>query len=186
MNRQEALSSIKANVENEDMIKHMLAVEAIMKALAIHLDEDENEWALAGLLHDIDIELTEGDILIHGKLGADLVKDLGASEAVAHAILCHDEGQGMLCENMLDWALFCADRLTHLITAAVQLKPDMKIADLNAESVKKRLGEKSFAPEVNREQLARCSELGLELEEFMGIGLVAMQEISDIPGPLKD
>ena len=182
MNRQEALSSIKANVENEDMINHMLAVETIMKALASHLDEDENEWGLAGLLHDIDIELIEGDMLIHGKLGADLVKDLGASEAVSHAILCHDEGQGIHCESLLDWALFCTDRLTHLITAAVQAHPDKKIASLNADSVVERLREKGFAPVVKRDQLARCSELGLELEEFIGIGVAAMQEVSDTLG----
>ena len=85
MNRQEAIESIRDNVENQNLIKHMLATEAIMRALARHMGEDEKEWGLAGLLHDIDVELTEGDMSSHSKLGADLARDLGASEAIANA-----------------------------------------------------------------------------------------------------
>jgi len=77
MNRQEALNSIRENVENENLAKHMLATEAIMCALAGHLGEDEQEWGLAGLLHDIDVELTAGDMSSHSKLGADLARDRG-------------------------------------------------------------------------------------------------------------
>ena len=130
MNRLEAIDSIKANVENENLIKHMLATEAIMCALARRFNENESEWGLAGLLHDIDVELTDGDMTSHGKLGADLAKDLGASEAVAHAILCHNERHGIACETMMDKALFCADPLTGLIIAAVLVRPEKKIANL--------------------------------------------------------
>ena len=80
MTRKEALNSVKANVENENLIKHMLATEAIMRAIARRFGEDEEEWGLTGLLHDIDVELTEGDMDSHSKLGADLVRELGASE----------------------------------------------------------------------------------------------------------
>ena len=182
MNRQEALNSIKGNVENESLIKHMLATETVMRALARRLGEDENEWGLAGLLHDIDIELTDGDMTSHSRLGADLAKDLGASETVAHAILCHNEGHGIPCENRLDRALFSADGLTGLITAAVLVRPDKKIANLEAKSVRKRYKEKSFAAGVSRERIASCSELGLELDEFIEIGVVAMQGVSDSLG----
>ena len=182
MNRVEALDSIKANVENENLIKHMLATEAIMCALARRFNESENEWGLAGLLHDIDVELTDGDMTSHGKLGADLAKDLGASEAVAHAILCHNERHGIPCETMMDKALFCADPLTGLVTAAVLVRPEKKIANLEAKSVRKRFKEKSFAAGANREQIAKCSEIGLELDEFIGIGVEAMQGIADSLG----
>ena len=178
MNRAEALDSIKANVENENLIKHMLATEAIMRALAGRFGEDEEEWGLTGLMHDIDVELTGGDMSSHSKLGADLAKDLGASEAVAHAILCHNKRHGISCETMMDKALFCADPLTGLVTAAVLVRPDKKIANLEAKSVRKRFKEKSFAAGVNREQLARCSEIGLELDEFIEIGVGAMQQIA--------
>ncbi|GAI53488.1 unnamed protein product, partial [marine sediment metagenome] len=105
MTREEALNSVKANIENENLIKHMLATEAIMRALAKRLDEDEEEWGLTGLLHDIDMELTQGNMHTHSKLGADLAKELGANEAVVHAILCHNEAHGIPLETKLDKAL---------------------------------------------------------------------------------
>ena len=178
MNREDALDSVEANVENENLIKHMLATEAILRALARRFGENEREWGLTGLLHDIDVELTEGDMSSHSKLGADLARDLGASEEIAHAILCHNEAHGIPLETNLDRALFCADPLTGLITAAALVRPDKKLAGVEARSVRKRFKEKSFAAGANREQIARCSELGLELDEFIGLGLEAMQGIA--------
>jgi len=178
MRRDEALDSIRANVENENLIKHMLATEAMMRALAKRLGEDEEEWGLTGLLHDIDVELTEGDMSSHSKLGADLARELGASEAMAHAILCHNETHGIARETKLDNALFCADPLTGLIIAAALVRPDKKLAGVEAKSVKKRFKEKSFAAGANREQISQCSQLGLELDEFIELGLKAMQEIA--------
>ena len=178
MERKEALESIRTNVENENLIKHMLATEAIMRALARQLDGDETEWGLAGLLHDIDVELTEGDMSSHSKLGADLARDLGASEAVANAILCHNETHGIVPETDMEKALFCADPLTGLITAAVLVRPDKKLAGLEPQSVRKRFKEKGFAAGANREQIARCSDIGLELDEFIAIGVEAMKGIA--------
>ena len=178
MIREEILDSIKENVENKNLVKHMLATEAIMRALARRFGEKEKEWSLTGLLHDIDVELTEGDMKSHSKLGADLARDLGATEAMAHAILCHNEAHGVPCETELDKALFCADPLTGLITAAALVRPDKKLAGVEASSVRKRFKEKSFAAGANREQISRCSEIGLELDEFIEIGLKAMEEIA--------
>lgn len=178
MNRKEALDSVKDNVENKNLVKHMLATEAIMRALAKHFGEDEEEWGLTGLLHDIDVELTEGDMNSHSKLGADLARELGASEAMAHAILSHNERHGVSCETKLDKALFCADPLTGLIIAATLVRPDKKLAALEASSVKKKFKEKSFAAGANREQIALCSEIGLELDEFIELGLAAMKGIA--------
>jgi putative nucleotidyltransferase with HDIG domain len=178
MNRHEALESIRENVENENLVKHMLATEAIMRALAKHMGEDEHEWGLAGLLHDIDVELTEGDMSSHSKLGADIARDLGASEAIANAILCHNEAHGILPETKMEKALFCTDPLTGLITAAVLVRPDKKIENLEVMSVRKRFKEKSFAAGARREQIAKCSDIGLELDEFIAIGLEAMKGIA--------
>ena len=178
MNREEALGSIKDNVENENLIKHIIATEAIMRALARRFGEDEGEWGLTGLLHDIDVELTEGDMTSHSKLGADLAQELGASEAMAHAILCHNERHGVSSETKLDKALFCADPLTGLITAAALVRPDRKLAGLEAKSVKKKFKEKGFAAGANREQIALCSEIGLELDDFIELGLEAMKGIA--------
>jgi len=178
MTRKEALESVKANVENENLIKHMLATEAIMRALARRFGEDEEEWGLTGLLHDIDMELSEGDMATHSKLGADLVLEMGGSEAMAHAILCHNGAHGIPRETSLDKALFCADPLTGLIIAATLVRPDKKLAGLEAKSVQKRFKEKSFAAGVDREQISQCSELGIELGEFIELGVVAMQGIA--------
>jgi len=178
MTREEVLDSIKANVENKNLIKHMLATEAIMQALAERLGEDEEEWGLTGLMHDIDMELTEGDMSQHSKLGADLARELGASEAMAHAILCHNEAHGIPLETKLDKALFCVDPLTGLIIAATLVRPDKKLAGLEAKSVIKKFKEKGFAAGVNREQISQCNELGLELNEFIELGLTAMKGIA--------
>jgi putative nucleotidyltransferase with HDIG domain len=179
MTREDAMEAVRENVENENLIKHMLATEAIMKALAKRLGEDEEKWGLAGLLHDIDVELTEGDMSNHGVLGSDLVREIDADEDIARAILAHNETLGIPRETKLEKALFCADPLTGLITAAALVRPDKKLGSVEAKSVRKRFKEKSFAAGASREGIASCSELGMELEEFMELGLKAMQCISD-------
>ena len=182
MTREDALESVKANVENDNLIKHMLATEAIMRALAARLGEDVEEWGITGLLHDIDVELTDGDMNAHSKLGADLARELGANERIAHAILGHNEAHGIPLETKLDKALFCADPLTGLITAGALVRPDKKLGGVEVKSIKKRFKEKSFAAGANREQIATCSELGLELNEFLEIGLEAMKKIAPALG----
>jgi putative nucleotidyltransferase with HDIG domain len=176
-NREEVLGSIQANVQDKNMIKHMLATEAIMRALARRLGEDEDEWGITGLIHDIDMELVEGDMSSHSKLGADIAQELGASETMAHAILCHNEAHGVPRETKLDKALFCADPLSGLVTAAALVRPD-KLSGLTTKSVMKRFREKSFAAGVNREQVVQCQEIGLELEEFISLGIEAMKGIA--------
>jgi len=175
--RKEALGSIRANVQDKNMIRHMLATEAIMRAMAKKLEENEDEWGLTGLLHDIDVELVEGDPKSHSKLGADIARELGASEKMAHAILCHNEAHGIPRETKLDKALFCADPLGGFITACALVRPN-KLNGLSTKSVMKRLHEKRFAAGVNREQLAQCRELGMELEEFASLGIESMKTIA--------
>ncbi len=178
MERKQLLDSVRTNVENENLIKHMLATEAVMRALAKRLDDDEEEWGLTGLLHDIDVELTGGDMSEHSKLGSDLAQELGATEAMTHAILTHNEAHGVSRETKLDQALFCADPLTGLIVAAALIRPDKKLAGLEATSVLKRFKEKSFAAGASREQISECSQLGLGLEEFVELGLEAMKGVA--------
>jgi predicted hydrolase (HD superfamily) len=159
LNRDEILDSIQGNVQDRNMIKHMLATEAIMRALARKLGE------------------VEGDMGSHSRLSADIAKELGASPPMTHAVLCHNEAHGVPRETKLDKALFCADPLSGLITAAALVRPD-KLTGLTSKSVMKRFREKSFAAGVNRQQVALCQEIGLELEEFMTLGIEAMQGIA--------
>jgi len=97
---------------------------------------------------------------------------------MAHAILCHNQAHGIPTETNLDKALYCADPLTGLITAAALVRPDKKLAGVEVKSVKKKFKEKSFAAGANREQIARCAELGIELDEFLALGLEAMKGIA--------
>jgi len=103
---------------------------------------------------------------------------MGVSETVAHAVLAHNETHGIPRETKLDKALFCADPLTGLITAAALVRPDKKLASVEVKSVRKRFKEKSFAAGASRENIATCSELGLELDEFLELSLKAMQGIA--------
>ena len=175
MNREVALNAVRQNIKNENLVRHMLAVEAIMRALARRFGENEEEWGLAGLLHDIDLELIGDDMKIHSKRGEEMVKQLGASDAICHAILCHNEAHGEPFQTLMDKALFCADQLTGLITAGALVRPEKKLAFVEAKSIRKRFKEKSFAAGANREQIAKCSEINLDLDEFIALGLEAMQ-----------
>ena len=178
MNRSEALAAVKDKIANQNLVKHMLATEAVMRALAERFGQDVEEWGLAGLLHDIDLDECKGDMTVHGRMSAEMARSAGVSEAVCHAILCH----GMLgepCKTLMDKALFCADPVTGLITAGALIRPEKKLSVVEARSILKRFKEKSFAAGANREQIAKCADIGLSLEEFIGLSLKAMQDISD-------
>ncbi|MGI2335482.1 MAG: HD domain-containing protein [Dehalogenimonas sp.] len=178
MDRTEALTAVKSEISNQNLIKHMLATEAVMRRLAEHFGEDVEEWGLAGLLHDIDLDRCNNDLSVHGRMSADMAREMGASEAACHAILCH----GMLgepCVSLMDKALYCADPVTGLITAGALIRPEKKLAVVQAKSILKRFKEKSFAAGANREQIAKCADIGLSLEEFITLSLEAMQAVSD-------
>jgi len=177
LDRIDALECIEANVKNRNLINHMLATEAIMRALAARFGRDEDVWGLAGLLHDVDVEITGGNMAIHSKRGAEMARELGAPEEMARAILRHNEAHGEPVETLLDKALFCTDPLTGLIVAAALVRPDKKLEGVQTKSIMKRFGEKRFAAGANREQIARCVDIGIELEEFVDIGLQAMRDI---------
>jgi putative nucleotidyltransferase with HDIG domain len=178
MDRGKVIKAINENVKNQNLTKHMLATEAIMRALARRFGEDENVWGLAGLVHDIDVEVCHNDMSCHGKIGADMAARMGFSPEVVHAVLAHNEAHAVPLESRLDKALFCADPLTGLITAAALVRPDKKLSGVEVKSIRKRFKEKSFAAGANREQIATCSDLGLELDDFIALGLEAMQGIS--------
>lgn len=179
MTRDEVLASIRANVQNKNLVKHMLATEAVMRLLAERLGEDEEEWGLTGLIHDIDVELTEGDPATHSTIGTNLARELGASEKVCHAVLCHNEVHGVPLETSLDRALFCVDPLTGLIIAGALVRPDKKLAGLEVRSLMKRFKDKRFAAGANREQIAMCADIGLGLDDFVALGIEAMKGIAD-------
>lgn len=178
MNRAEVLNSVKENVENSKQVRHMLATEAIMRALARRLGEDEAEWGLTGLVHDIDIELIDGDMYLHGKLGADLVRDLEGSEAMAHAVLCHNRRHNISVETGLDAALICSDPLSKIIISAAGGNPRQKLDSVSAGMVEDLVRDAQAVSDQDRDRIALCADLGLTRSELIELGLTAMNKIA--------
>lgn len=175
INRSEALELVKANVRNENLVKHMIAVEAVMRALATHFGEDEELWGITGLLHDLDYSETVDDFQRHGYRTCEMLEGKLPPEGL-HAILAHPGHVEAL--NRFDWSLYCCDPVTGLMTAAALMHPSHKLSELQLKSVKKRFKDKRFAAGANREQILTCSEIGLEKDEFLELSLEAMRGVS--------
>lgn len=181
MNREEALQLVREHVKTENSIKHMLATEAIMRALARHFKEDEESWGLVGLCHDLDMEFDEclQDMGKQGVLAAEILEKKGVDKSITEAIKAHNSATGKVAETRIEKAIYCADPLTGLIVATTLVLPSKKLADVTSENVLNRFKEKAFAKGANRETIAKCEDIGLSLEEFVKIGLQAMQSISN-------
>lgn len=178
MTRDEGFNLLKQNLQNQNLAKHCLAVETIMWVLARHFSEDEEKWGLTGLLHDIDYEKTKDNPSQHSLVGAKMLEDLGIDKDICQAVKVHNEAHGIPPKTLLEKALFVTDPLTGLIVAATLVLPSKKIADLTPENVLNRFKEKAFARGANREIIKKSEELlNLKLEEFVKIGLEAMQKI---------
>jgi len=178
LDRTEALSLVKKHLKTRNLVKHTLATEAVMREMAARLDQDVERWGLAGLLHDIDYDETKGDPARHSLEGADLLADQGLDGEIVDAVRAHNDHHGLPRDSMMAKALYCADSATGLIVAAALVHPDRKLASLDTEFIMNRYGEKSFARGARRESIAACGELGLDLEEFLGIALRGMRSVS--------
>ncbi len=179
MNREQALQLLENKVQTKNLIKHCLAVEAIMRELAEYYGENREEWGLAGLLHDIDYEETKEDMARHSKVGADFLRQQGLSEEICQAVLKHNEAHGLPLESKIEKALFVADPMSGLVVAAALVLPSKKLADLTPKNILHRFREKSFAKGANREIIRQCeSLLDLPLEKFAELSLTAMQKVS--------
>ena len=180
MTRDYAVRMVREKIQNNNLFKHCLATEACLRELAEKFGEDQEKWGLAGLLHDIDYEETKNQPSQHGIIGAQILEQAGIEADIVHAVKVH---VGYISpENKLDWALFCADPVTGLIVASALMHPDKKLQSLDTEFVMRRFKEKRFAAGANRDQIAACTNLGLELDQFIGVCLQGMQKISDSLG----
>jgi len=175
MNREEAFKLVKKYLKNKNLVKHSLAVEACMRALAKKFNEDVEKWGLAGLLHDIDYEMTEKSPEKHGIKAMTILKDYDIDPDILRAIRAHS-GRSE-CESKMDWSIYSVDPLTGLIVAAALMHPSKKIREVDSDFVKRRYKEKSFARGAKREVIQEISNTGLELDELISISLKAMQDI---------
>ena len=183
ISREQALTLLRKYIKTENTIKHMIATEAIMRALAKRFEPEREEvWAMAGLLHDLDYEVIENE-KEHGAKTVQILKEENInvpkevfSAIKAHCCNYHPEWKP---RNKMEWSLFICDSLTGLIVATALVRPDKKLASVKVKSVMKKFKSKSFAKGTRREDIKMCEEkLGLSLREFIEIGLKAMQNIS--------
>jgi len=180
ISRVEALKILNDNIKSPNLVKHSLAVEAIMKGLAEYFKEDEEKWGILGLLHDIDYEKTKDKPEEHSLIGSQMLKEMGFEDEFTKAVLSHNEIHNILPDSLMAKALFVSDPLSGLIVASTLVLPSKKISDLTVENVLNRFKEKAFARGANREQIQKCDQyLNLSLEQFIEIALKSMQEISE-------
>lgn len=177
--RDEALEMLKSNVQAENMLRHSLASEAVMRALAKHLERNEDEWGIAGLLHDIDVEITNADPHTHGPYAKKLLKGKVTDEML-DAIVMHNEvaTRKDRCTEF-QHALAAGETITGLITATTLVYPDKKLASVKTKSVTKRMKQKAFAASVKRENILECEKIGIPLPEFADLAVNAMRSVSD-------
>jgi len=178
--RDQALARLQEHVTNEKTIIHCLASEAVMRALALRLGEDADRWGLTGLLHDIDVELTNADPKVHALKAEDLLADFGLDPEMIDAIRMHnDEATGLPRSTTFQHALAAGETITGLIYATALVYPDKKIASVKYKSVSKRMKEKAFAASVKRDHILECEKIGVPLDEFIQLSVDAMKEIAE-------
>jgi putative nucleotidyltransferase with HDIG domain len=177
MTRTEALEWVKTEIHAPNLIKHILAVEASCRRLAEHFGEDPEFWGFAGLLHDLDYERTLHTPEKHTWLAAEWLREKGIDEGIIYTVQAHAEA--VPPKSKLDWAIYSIDPATGLVVAAALMHPSKKLSGLDVPFLMKRYREKRFAAGARRESIAACSNLGLSLEEFLGLVLEGMTRISD-------
>ncbi|NMC36208.1 HDIG domain-containing protein [Candidatus Beckwithbacteria bacterium] len=183
MNRQEALDFVNSTTSNKNLVKHMLAVGACMKALARYFNEDEEMWEVAGIVHDGDYEMFKDTPEKHPSKIVEMLEEKGVDPKIIKASLRHGWGWKADIsepETNMEWSLYACDELTGLITAVTLVRPSKKLADVKVEDVLKKWGKKDFAKGALRENIDFCEpKLGIKREDFIAICLKAMQGISN-------
>lgn len=180
ISRAEALTLLKQYLKNDKLVAHCLASEAIMRALAEKMGGDPEFWGLAGLLHDLDFEMTHDKPDRHGLETAKILSEKGVADEIIDVIKKHNaEHLNMERTLPFEHALTCAESITGMIVATALVYPDKKIASVKPKSVTKRMKTAHFARAVSRERILECEKIGMPLNEFVALSLEAMGGIAD-------
>jgi len=181
VNREESWELLREWTESDSLLKHMLAVEAAMRAYARKFGEDEERWGITGLLHDMDYEKhpTSAE---HPKIGVAELERRGYPEDVRRAILSHADYLDVPRETLMEKTLYAVDELSGFVVACALVRPE-RLEGLKAKSVRKKMKQKSFAASVNREDIIRgAEELGVDLNEHIEFVVIALRERADVLG----
>ena len=178
LDRSQAWGLLCEYTQSESLRKHMLAVEACMRAYARKFGEDENQWGITGLLHDFDYEKypTPAE---HPFVGNKILEERGYPEDVRRAILSHADYSGVKRESRMEKTLYACDEIAGFITASALVKPNKSLAEVEAKSVRKKMKDKAFARSVNRDDIINgAADLGVDLEEHIAFCIEAMKAIA--------
>ncbi|HEX5830576.1 MAG TPA: HD domain-containing protein [Gemmatimonadaceae bacterium] len=185
--RSDALALVHEYTASDSLRKHMLAVEAAMRAYARRFGEDEERWGLTGLLHDFDYErwpnAEHRSDAEHPAEGVRLLRARGYPDDICEAILGHATYCGVPRVTRMAKTLFAVDELTGLVTATALVRPTRSVLEVDARSVRKKMKDKAFARGVSREDvLLGAEELGIDLDEHIAFVIAAMQAEADALG----
>lgn len=178
MNRESAWSLLCEYTQSENLRKHMLAVEACMRAYARKFGQDETTWGITGLLHDFDYEKypTPQE---HPMVGSKVLEERGYPEEVRRAILSHADYSGVKRETPMEKTLFACDELAGFITATALVKPGKSLAEVDAKSIRKKMKDKAFARSVSRDDITNgAADLGVDLDQHITFCIEAMKDIA--------
>ena len=176
ISRTEALDLLQRHVRKDNLRKHCLASEAVMRGLARRFGEDEEAWGIVGLLHDLDLEEIGDDATRHALVTCDWLAELAFPLEALQAIKVHNgDVLGIEPVSRLDYALTAAESVTGLVAAAALVHPSKSLAAVEVPSLRKRLKERRFAANVSRERIAMHEHLGLTFDDFAGIALESMR-----------
>jgi putative nucleotidyltransferase with HDIG domain len=175
--RDEAYRLVVEKIGVNNLLKHILAVEAGMRAVAERLGEDVEYWGLTGLVHDLDYNETKDDELRHSFVTLEWLEGYELPDEMTHAINAHPGH--IPCETKLDWALYSVDPTSGFIVACALMHPSKKLVSIDVDFMLRRFKEKRFAAGATRENMAACSNLGLELGEFLSLVQAGMMTITD-------
>lgn len=179
MERDEALAIVHEFVQNQNLRRHMLAVEAAMRDYAKFYGEDPDEWGLVGLLHDFDWEI-HPSLESHPQDGIPILQERGVPDQIIRGILSHADHTGVPRQTLMERALYACDEITGLIVAVALVRPSRSLHDLKVRSVRKKWKEPRFAANVDRDQITRgAEELGVDLWEHVDRVIQAMRTIAE-------
>jgi len=180
ISRQEAFALMKQYLPQDNMQKHSLATEAVMRALAEKLGFDPDVWGIAGLLHDLDYAETKDRMEKHGLVTEQILREKGVAREITDAIKSHNaDNLGFKRQAVFEHAITCAECITGMIVATTLVYPDKKIAGVKPKSITKRMKQKEFARSVNRDYIRECEQIGIPLADFAVLSLEAMKGIGE-------
>ena len=178
MNRDNTLEFLSRHVQTDVLMKHLLTVEASMRGYARKYSEDEERWAIAGLLHDFDWEICPTPES-HPTYGAEILRETGYPEDIIRAVLTHGEHTGIPRESLMEHTLFAVDELSGFVRAVALVRPSKSLDEVSPRSVRRKMKDKAFAKDVNRDDIAKgASELGVDLDEHIAFVVESMKPVS--------